>query len=90
MKFEVCVDRFESAVAAKSGGADRIEVCGALCVGGITPSYGLLEQCVDLDNMEVMVMIRPHAGGFCYGSDEVSTMLRDIHAAKKLGVHGRV
>ena len=62
MKLEVCIDRVESALAAKEGGADRIEVCGALTVGGITPSYGLIEQCVALRDVEVMVMIAPVCG----------------------------
>ena len=90
MKLEICNDRLESAFAAKAGGADRIEVCGVLGAGGITPSYGLVEQCVELGGVDVMVMIRPHAGGFCYGADEVKTMLRDLRAAKELGVHGIV
>lgn len=90
MKLEICIDRVESALAAKSGGADRIEVCGALDVGGITPSYGLVEQCVAIGGIEVSTMIRPHAGGFCYGPEDVGTMVRDILAAKTLGVQGVV
>src|SRR5690349_7907523 len=90
MKLEVCIDRIESAVAAKAGGADRVEVCGALAVDGITPSYGLVEQCVELGGVEVMMMIRPHTGGFCYEKNDVDTMLRDIRVAKQLGVSGVV
>lgn len=90
MKLEVCIDRLESALAARDGGADRIEVCGALSVGGTTPSYGLTEDCASLGGLEVMMMIRPHAGGFSYGKDELGTMMRDIQVAKKLGVHGVV
>jgi copper homeostasis protein len=90
MILEVCIDLIESALAAMRGGADRIEVCGALSVGGITPSYGLVEQCVAIGGIEVMMMIRPHAGGFCYEPDEVSIMLRDIHVAQTLGAHGIV
>jgi len=90
MTLEVCIDRIESALAARSGGADRIEVCGALDVDGITPSYGLVEQCVELGSVKVVVMIRPHAGGFCYGANEVNTMLRDIGVARQLGANGIV
>lgn len=90
MKLEICIDRIESAQAAMAGGADRIEVCGALDVGGITPSYGLVEQCVERGNVEVMMMIRPHAGGFCYESAEVDTVLRDLRVAQKLHVQGVV
>ncbi len=90
MKLEVCIDRIKSALAARDGGAGRIEVCSALTVGGVTPSYGLVEQCIALRGVEVMVMIRPHAGGFKYGPDEVGTMLRDIQFAKERGAQGVV
>lgn len=90
MLLEVCVDRHESALAAQMGRADRIEVCGELAVGGITPSYGLVERCVALDGIGVVMMIRPHGGGFHYARDEVDTMLRDIAVAKSLGVSGVV
>lgn len=90
MKLEICIDRLESALAAKAGGADRLEVCGALSMGGITPSIGLIEQCVAIGGIDIMVMIRPHAGSFCYEAADVQTMLSDIRRAKHLGVHGVV
>lgn len=90
MKLEVCIDRLESALAAKTGGADRLEVCGALKLGGITPSYGLVEECLGLGGIEVVVMIRPHEGGFCYESADIQTMIRDIQVAKQLGTQGVV
>jgi len=90
MKLEVCIDHIESALAAKSGGADRLEVCGALAIHGITPSYGLVEQCLELGGVEVIMMIRPHAGGFCYEKNDVDTMLRDIRVARQLDVTGVV
>lgn len=90
MKLEVCIDHIQSGLAAKAGGADRLEVCGALAVDGITPSYGLVEQCVELGGVDVMMMIRPHAGSFCYKKNDVDTMLRDIRVAKQLGVTGVV
>jgi copper homeostasis protein len=90
MTLEICIDRIESALAAVSGGADRLEVCCALGLDGLTPSYGLVEQCVKIGLVEVMMMIRPHAGGFCCGEQDISTMLRDIGVAKQLGVTGVV
>lgn len=90
MKLEVCIDRIESALAARDGGANRIEVCGALSIGGITPSYGLVEECASFGGIEVMMMIRPHPGAFYYGNDELGTMMRDIQVAKEIGVHGVV
>ncbi|MEE2937700.1 MAG: copper homeostasis protein CutC, partial [Planctomycetota bacterium] len=90
VQLEVCIDSFTSAVAAQTGGADRLEVCGALASGGTTPSYGLVEQCVEELGLPVMMMIRPHDGGFVYQSSDIDTMLKDIRVAKSIGVHGVV
>jgi len=87
---EVCVDNIRSATAAKQGGANRLEVCGPLAVGGTTPSAALVEQCVDLGDIDVMVMIRPHCGDFVYDQADVRTMLRDIEIAKSAGANGVV
>lgn len=67
-----------------------MEVCGALASGGTTPSYGLVEQCVEELGLPVMMMIRPHDGGFVYQSSDIDTMLKDIRVAKSIGVHGVV
>ena len=45
-KLEVCCPDIESVIAAKKAHADRIELCSALEVGGITPSIGLIEKAV--------------------------------------------
>lgn len=90
MILEVCIDNFRSALAAKSGGANRLEVCGPLSVGGTTPSAGLIEQCVALGGVEIVVMIRPHEGGFYYHPEDVETMLIEIRCAKDLGAQGVV
>ncbi|MCL4108863.1 UNVERIFIED_CONTAM: hypothetical protein GTU68_050487 [Idotea baltica] len=87
---EICIDSFASAAAAKAGGADRLEVCSGLAIGGTTPSFGLVEQCVADLQMPVMMMIRPHDGGFVYDNDHVETMLTDIEVAKSIGVQGIV
>lgn len=87
---EVCVDSFESVIAAREGGADRLEVCGPLATGGTTPSYGFVERCVDVSGLPVMMMIRPHDGDFHYDHDDVAIMKRDIEVAKKIGVSGVV
>lgn len=90
MLLEICIDRFDSARAACDGGADRLEVCGALEAGGVTPSAGLVEACLALGSVDVMMMIRPHGGGFTYGADEQEVMRRDIELARRLGVRGVV
>ncbi len=90
MTLEICVDRIESARAAIAGGAGRLEVCGSLAEGGITPGYGLISGCLALGSVEVVMMVRPHGGGFCCSADDLDAMLRDIGLAKQLGVRGVV
>ena len=87
---EVCIDSIDSAKAAKDGGADRLEVCSALAVGGTTPSFGLVEQCVADLEMPVMMMIRPHDGHFVYEAEDIDTMLTNIEVARSIGVQGIV
>lgn len=90
MRLEICIDCIESALAAENGGAHRLEVCGSLASGGITPSLGLVRQCVQRCGIPSMVMIRPHDGSFVYSQDDLHTMLHDIDAVKKMGVQGIV
>ncbi len=87
---EVCVDSIESAVAAKQGGADRLEVCSSLATEGGTPAYGLAKRCAEHVQLPVMMMIRPHDGGFVYSDDDIEVMLEDIEAGHTLGVYGFV
>ena len=72
----------KSAIAAWEGGATRLEVCGALSEGGLTPSIGLLRVILSRSppNKPCMVMVRPRAGDFLYDDVEVATMLADIDA----------
>lgn len=87
---EVCIDSVASAIAAEKGGANRLEVCNSLAVGGTTPSHGLMRACAESTSLPLMMMIRPHDGGFVYSEDDIKTMLHDIAAANELGAHGVV
>lgn len=90
MILEICTDSFEGALAAAKQRAKRIELCSALSVGGLTPSFGLIKQCVSIGNIEVHVMIRPKSGGFQYNASDIKIMIADIKATKKLGAKGVV
>lgn len=90
MIIEACVQSFSEAVTALINGADRIELCENLTVGGTTPSYGTIKMCCRELKIPVAVMIRPRAGDFCYSDLEFEIMQEDIRICKELGVQGIV
>ena len=71
---EVCVDSTASALAAKRGGADRLELCANLIVGGTTPSLTLVQQVKAETGLPVRALLRPRYGDFCYDSYELAQM----------------
>ena len=71
---EVCVDSTASALAAKEGGADRLELCADLIIGGTTPSPALLRQVKAETGLPVRALIRPRFGDFCYDRYELAQM----------------
>lgn len=86
---EVCVDDAEGLNAAIKGGADRIELCAALAIGGLTPSIGLMQLSAKAP-IPIMVMIRPRAGSFVWTEDELQIMEAEIAATRALGLAGVV
>ncbi len=89
LKLEVCCGDMQSVLAAKAGGANRIELCRALDVDGLTPSKEMMEEAIGL-GIPVQVLIRPREGNFVYNEAEVESMIRDIRLAKRLGANGVV
>ena len=71
---EVCVDSTASALAAKRGGADRLELCADLIVGGTTPSLTLVQQVKAETGLPVRALLRPRFGDFCYDSYELAQL----------------
>ena len=86
---EVCVDSVHGLAAAVAGGADRIELCGALETGGLTPTAGLL-RAASRSPVPVVAMIRPRGGDFCFDDAETRLMLDEIDAVAAAGLQGVV
>lgn len=87
---EVCIDSLGSARAAIAGGADRLELCSALTVGGLTPYGELLRQIRRESDIPIRAMIRPRYGDFLYDGDELEMMVMQIEHLKQLGADGFV
>jgi len=87
---EVCVDSYSGAMKALSLGADRLEVCANLKIGGTTPSAGLFKRLRVATDKPLHVLFRPRGGDFIYTNDEVNTILEDIKLLKELGADGIV
>ncbi|UWZ86551.1 copper homeostasis protein CutC [Occallatibacter riparius] len=86
--FELCAPGLEAAIAAERGGADRIELCSNLPVGGVTPDTVLLESVLGAISIPVHVLIRPRAGDFVYSREEFAEMRHQVEAAKAAGAGG--
>ncbi len=87
---EVSVETAQAAVAAERGGAQRIELCAQLNVGGLTPSEKLVRLTRESVRVPIFAMIRPRPDDFVYSQEELSQMRRDIVAVQRLGMDGIV
>ena len=87
---EICVDSLASARAAIRGGADRLELCSALAVGGLTPDAALLRQIREESDIPVRCLIRPRAGDFLYEKEEIEMMAMQMEALAQAGATGFV
>ena len=87
---EVCVDSYASAMAAITGGADRLELCSALAVGGLTPSPALLQQIREVSPIPVRCLMRTRGGDFLYTPEEIRQMAAEIRALRTAGADGFV
>lgn len=75
---EVCVDSYASAMAAIRGGADRLELCSALAVGGLSPSPALLRQIKAVSDIPVRCLMRTRGGDFLYTPEEIQQMAMEM------------
>ena len=87
---EICVDSLASARAAIAGGADRLELCSALAVGGLTSYAELLQQIRAESSICIRCLIRPREGDFLYTKEEILMMALQMENLRKLGADGFV
>ena len=87
---EACVDSYASCMAAAKGGADRLELCANLAIGGTTPSAALFKQVKRDCDVKINVLIRPRFGDFLYTEPEMEEMCEEIHMFRDLGANGVV
>jgi copper homeostasis protein len=87
---ECCVETLEQAIRAAQNGADRVELCGDLSVGGITPSRQLTQAVQNAISIPIMVMVRPRGGNFVYDGRELAQMESEIHWFRQVEVAGVV
>lgn len=87
---EICCGSAEDAIEAAAGGADRVELCSALFLGGLTPSLGSLRVVKQRAQIPVIAMNRPRQAGFCYSPAEFAVMERDAELLLEHGADGVV
>ena len=90
MRVEVCADSILSIQNASNAKVDRIELCSALEIGGLTPSYGLIREAIDLKLLPIHCLIRPRPGHFFYNHEEIKVIEKNILYAYELGCDGVV
>ena len=88
--FELCGETLQAARAAEAGGADRMELCSNLRVGGVTPDLELVKAVTSTVRIPIHVLVRPRDGDFVYSQPEFDTMVTQIRAARKAGARGVV
>ena len=88
--FEACVEGVDGVRAAAAGGAHRAELCASLATGGLSPSPGAVAEARRVPGIELMAMVRPREGDFCYTPGELAGMRADVRAYREAGVDGVV
>jgi copper homeostasis protein len=83
---EICVDSLDLALAAVRGGADRLELCGPLFDGGVTPGAGFVAAARRMIDLPLAMLVRPRAGSFTPSDAEFEVMRQDILYARNIGI----
>jgi len=86
--FELCAESLQAAIAADRGGANRIELCERLDIGGVTPAEQLTTNTLHALSIPVHVLIRPRGGDFVYSGAEYDLMKQEVLWVKRAGAAG--
>ena len=87
---EIIASSADDCAAIEAAGAHRIELCAALVLGGLTPSFGTIAEAKARTSLPIMAMVRPREAGMAYSEAEFATMERDADAALEAGADGIV
>lgn len=87
---EACCEGFTEGINAEALGANRIELCSNLAVGGLSPSFNEVKEALKFLNIPVFVMVRPREGNFIYTKKEKELMIQEIRNLKNIKVEGIV
>lgn len=87
---ECCIDSVESAIAAQAGGANRLEMCGNLIIGGTTPSLSLYEETRKHTDIKIHALLRPRFGDFLYTDYEMDMLKDEVRMFREAGADGVV
>lgn len=89
-KLEIACFNLESALIAAKSNTDRIELCADASTGGVTPYFEDIKTLRKETDKEIMVMIRPRGGDFCYSDEEFEQMKSEIIMIKNFRIDGFV
>lgn len=87
---ECCVDSVDSALLAEKGGADRLELCSNLIIGGTTPTLALYHRIRMHSDIRIHALIRPRFGDFLYSEEEFQVILEEVRQFRQAGAEGVV
>ena len=87
---EIATENYASTAAAVKGGAHRIELCGALSEGGLTPSHAYQLKCREDFDLPIFPIIRPRGGDFLYSEEEFEIIKKDVIHCREIGFEGIV
>lgn len=89
-KLEIACFNLESALIAQENGADRVELCADIHLGGTTPTIAIIQKAIENLSVDIYIMIRPRGGNFVYSDLEFQQMKDSILKLKTLAINGFV